>query len=405
MAAFRAIGAAGRGARRLPGLAGARFVRRQRVEHAARARSRSISGRRPACTSQRCSTGSWRWRWRVSASAGNHVVDRHVAAHRQAGLNAGHERGPGEHGRGHERASPGGRRGPRHRPSAAAAPRLGRVVGAVRSDPRRPAAGTHADRPGPARVRRDTRSPTRRGRCTSTRPGASRCSTVSGSSSCDLVGHSNGGRIGIVMAAEHPGRVAGWCSPGARGSGRDARCAASVRVRTYKALRADRAIVSVADGVAPQRRTPRRSARLGRLSRGVGDDARHARAHRQRGSARACCRRSHIPVLLIWGRATTPRRRIDDGQLMERLIPDAGLVVFEGAGHYAYLEQAARFCRIVEVFLRDDPERRRRERAGSARSSRSPRSSGCSSSCASRSLRRACSRSRSTSRSASCAGG
>ena len=42
-----------------------------------------------------------------------------------------------------------------------------------------------------------------------------------------------------------------------------------------------------------------------------------------------------------------------DGRLMERLIPDAGLVVFEGAGHYAYLEQPGRFCRIVEVFLRD----------------------------------------------------
>ena len=38
-------------------------------------------------------------------AAGNHVVDRHVAAHRQAGLNAEPERGPGEHGGGHGRAS------------------------------------------------------------------------------------------------------------------------------------------------------------------------------------------------------------------------------------------------------------------------------------------------------------
>ncbi len=38
-------------------------------------------------------------------------------------------------------------------------------------------------------------------------------------------------------------------------------------------------------------------------------------------------------------------------ELMERLIPDAGLVVFEGAGHFAYLEQPDRFCRIVDVFL------------------------------------------------------
>jgi pimeloyl-ACP methyl ester carboxylesterase len=61
----------------------------------------------------------------------------------------------------------------------------------------------------------------------------------------------------------------------------------------------------------------------------------------------------HLPVLLIWGDKDTDTP-IADGQLMERLIPDAGLVVFEGAGHYAYLEQAARFCTIVAVFLRDD---------------------------------------------------
>ena len=62
----------------------------------------------------------------------------------------------------------------------------------------------------------------------------------------------------------------------------------------------------------------------------------------------------HLPVLLIWGDQDT-EAPIEDGRVMERLIPDAGLVVFEGAGHYAYLEQPARFCRIVEVFLRDDP--------------------------------------------------
>jgi pimeloyl-ACP methyl ester carboxylesterase len=60
----------------------------------------------------------------------------------------------------------------------------------------------------------------------------------------------------------------------------------------------------------------------------------------------------HLPVLLIWGDADS-ETPLADGRLMERLIPDAGLVVFEGAGHYAYLEQTGRFCRIVEVFLAD----------------------------------------------------
>ena len=63
--------------------------------------------------------------------------------------------------------------------------------------------------------------------------------------------------------------------------------------------------------------------------------------------------RLQLPVLLIWG-DHDPETPLDDGKLMERLIPDAGLVVFEGAGHFAYLEQADRFCRIVEVFLRGD---------------------------------------------------
>jgi pimeloyl-ACP methyl ester carboxylesterase len=37
---------------------------------------------------------------------------------------------------------------------------------------------------------------------------------------------------------------------------------------------------------------------------------------------------------------------------MESMIPDAGLVVFEGSGHFAYAEQPDRFGRVVDVFLR-----------------------------------------------------
>ena len=81
-----------------------------------------------------------------------------------------------------------------------------------------------------------------------------------------------------------------------------------------------------------------------------GEGAREVRLVNQ--DLRALLPRISQPVLLIWGDADaeTP---LADGRLMERLIPDAGLVVFEGAGHYAYLEQAGRFAHIVNVFLRD----------------------------------------------------
>ena len=55
-------------------------------------------------------------------------------------------------------------------------------------------------------------------------------------------------------------------------------------------------------------------------------------------------------TLLIWGDqdGDTP---LSDGQTMERLIPDAGLVVFEGAGHFSYADQPQRFNRVAAHFL------------------------------------------------------
>ena len=63
------------------------------------------------------------------------------------------------------------------------------------------------------------------------------------------------------------------------------------------------------------------------------------------------------PTLLIWGEHDdeTP---IADAHIIQRLIPDAGLVVFEGRGHYAYAEEVQRFCTIVNVFLTDEAPRK-----------------------------------------------
>jgi pimeloyl-ACP methyl ester carboxylesterase len=65
---------------------------------------------------------------------------------------------------------------------------------------------------------------------------------------------------------------------------------------------------------------------------------------------RAFLPRVGAPTLLIWGERDdqTP---LADGRLIERLIPDAGLVVFPGAGHFAYADDPGRFCRIVSHFL------------------------------------------------------
>ncbi len=60
--------------------------------------------------------------------------------------------------------------------------------------------------------------------------------------------------------------------------------------------------------------------------------------------------RIEAPTLLVWGSddTATPVR---DARVMERLIPDAGLVVFEGAGHYSFLDRAAQFCVVLRKFV------------------------------------------------------
>ncbi|MDO4732145.1 MAG: alpha/beta hydrolase [Bacillota bacterium] len=55
-------------------------------------------------------------------------------------------------------------------------------------------------------------------------------------------------------------------------------------------------------------------------------------------------------TLLLWGEKDTATP-LSDGKLMEKLIPDAGLVVFEGAGHYPFLEQPGRFYSVVDYFI------------------------------------------------------
>lgn len=61
------------------------------------------------------------------------------------------------------------------------------------------------------------------------------------------------------------------------------------------------------------------------------------------------------PTLLIWGSLDTAVS-LEDAFLAEKLIPDAGLVVYENEDHYAYLHEIARTNLIINKFLESDKE-------------------------------------------------
>lgn len=56
------------------------------------------------------------------------------------------------------------------------------------------------------------------------------------------------------------------------------------------------------------------------------------------------------PTLLIWGSEdqATP---LSDAKLMGKLLPDAGLVTFSGAGHYSFLDNPGQFRAVLRSFL------------------------------------------------------
>ncbi len=65
-----------------------------------------------------------------------------------------------------------------------------------------------------------------------------------------------------------------------------------------------------------------------------------------------CMPKITAPTLLIWGEndTATPLR---DAQIMEKLIPDAGLVSFPGCGHYSFLDNPFQFAAVMRSFIKE----------------------------------------------------
>src|SRR5579875_889267 len=175
--------------------------------------------------------------------------------------------------------------------------------------------------------------------------------TALGLARVSIVGHSHGGRIAIHLAAHHPELVDKLVLVDAAG------IRAPRTLRWYRRVAMAKFAKHVLNRLGPGGRA------LGRRLVGRTASADYAAtAEALRPTFNRLVSTDLTPMLpqvrastlLIWGEndAATPVR---DGETMERLIPDAGLVVFEGAGHFSYAEQPQRFARVVRHFLGPAP--------------------------------------------------
>ena len=63
-----------------------------------------------------------------------------------------------------------------------------------------------------------------------------------------------------------------------------------------------------------------------------------------------CMKNIDVPTLLFWGERddATP---LSDAKKMEKLIPDAGLVVVRDGSHFSFLDDAPLFFRVLDAFF------------------------------------------------------
>jgi pimeloyl-ACP methyl ester carboxylesterase len=163
-----------------------------------------------------------------------------------------------------------------------------------------------------------------------------------------FLGHSFGGRISIYLAATRPELVERLILVDSAGIRSERTTRQETAALVSKAGRAASGVPLIG-GFAERLR--------GRWHRAVGAED-YANAGPLQGTfvkvvnqdLRDLLPRIAVPTLLLWG-ANDDATPVEDGRLMEQLVPDTRLIVFPGAGHFSYLERTAETCAAIDEFL------------------------------------------------------
>ncbi len=163
-----------------------------------------------------------------------------------------------------------------------------------------------------------------------------------------LLGHSFGGRVGILYASQYP--VDKLILVDAAGVKPKRSLKYYFKVYSFKTIKRLAPLVMGKKKAAEyieQQRAKRGSSDYSSstpmmraiMSKVVNEDLRHLMPQIK------------APALLIWGEndTATPMR---DARIMENLIPGAGLVSFPGCGHYSFLDNPVQFAAVLRSFLR-----------------------------------------------------
>ena len=168
-----------------------------------------------------------------------------------------------------------------------------------------------------------------------------------------IIGHSFGGRVGILLASQHPNRVSKLVITGGAGIKKPVSERQSRRTQRYKrytkmldTLKTLPAMTGTVEKWQTKLRNRYGSPDYVKLN----DVMRKTFVKIISLDLLPFLGDIQASTLLVWGSADT-ETPLWMAEQMEQNIPDAGLVIFEGRGHYAFLEEWQRFVLIIKQFM------------------------------------------------------
>lgn len=170
---------------------------------------------------------------------------------------------------------------------------------------------------------------------------------------CDIVAHSFGGRVAILLASTYPELVGRMVLTGAAGIKKPASGKTTARQQAYKTLRGAMNLMEKTRlfGDLPQKGREALIQKFGSPDyRALTSEMRQTFNKVISLDLTDKLKSVKAPTLLFWGEDDT-ETPLWMGRVMEEKIPDAALVVESGTGHFAYLERAEKFNRILKSFL------------------------------------------------------
>ncbi|MCA9905509.1 MAG: alpha/beta hydrolase [Anaerolineae bacterium] len=161
-------------------------------------------------------------------------------------------------------------------------------------------------------------------------------------------GHSFGGRLCLVIGAEHADKVDKIVLADSAGVPPRRSTSSQLRLSAYKAIR--NALYGMGAGGLADRLRDAYTRRYGSADYKSAGVLRATFVRVVNENLLPYAAQVRASTLLIWG-AKDDDTPLWQGQTLEKTIPDAGLVVYEDAGHYSYLDRLNDAARTIVYFF------------------------------------------------------